>query len=54
MVRELPWYFAYDGIPVRVIRTDDGGMDVQRFDPETGAGTKCRNQMRGDGPIRMA
>lgn len=30
-----PSYWNYHGRPVRVVRTEDGGMTVERFDPET-------------------
>jgi hypothetical protein len=31
-----PSYWKYHGRPVRVLRTEDGGMTVERLDPETG------------------
>lgn len=31
-----PSYWKYHGRPVRIVRTEDGGMTVERFDPETG------------------
>jgi hypothetical protein len=31
-----PSYWKYHGRPVRIVRTEDGGMTVERLDPETG------------------
>jgi hypothetical protein len=35
-VKRRPWYFAYDDIPVKVVDTPEGGMDVQALNPRTG------------------
>lgn len=32
----VPSYWRYHGRPVRIVRTEDGGMTVERLDPETG------------------
>jgi hypothetical protein len=36
MSTDLPWYFAVNDRPVKVVATDDGGADVLVLDTYTG------------------